>query len=471
MPVDVTENFIHFRVRDPSLFSEIRLTDFDGKLPKGIRAKYGKKKGSSEWAIQAYLFDKSFWTLDEARSWVEKHREAKRQGAVTYVGSAKPERQEGEDLVVKTYIFDSDLCQNDWGITPEGRKSTLDSLLSTRLLGPAPPGEVGRISGGPKGSPHEGNWYDYGDFTDYISNGVTFGFARTSHPYAKEQFKSGAWKAVSPSISPILENTVDGVTTVHKAEFDHVLIVGNPAFPQAGAKSDVTDFCNFTASFQASLKPSQGGNVLEKIRDIIQAHFVKSEGSSLPLGTQEPDTKQKGGINMKPEGIPDPIGSALPTEVVATATTASPPAPSPTLPSLTAPAKQMEKTSPSVTPEELQALKKEVDALKVERQAEKDLIHAGKVQEASKLFQASASKDEKVKKTLIDKLQAMTTKDLETLMELVPTTNIKQGAGVAGIPGVSVGVPLESTPVTGEGPRTVSLGRWNPTKKEWEDEK
>ena len=427
--------------------------------------KHGEKKGKA--VFYAWINE---YGLDDTKSMNSQGHKLKRQGAVTYVGSAKPDKEDGEDLIVKTYIFDSDLCQNDWGITPEGRKSTLDSLLSTRLLGPAPPGEVGKISGGPSGSPHEGNWYDYGDFTDYISNGVTFGFARTSHPYAKEQFKSGAWKAVSPSISPILENTVDGKTTVHKAEFDHVLIVDNPAFPQAGAKSDVTDFCNFTASFQASLKPTQGGNVLEKIRDIIQAHFVKSEGSSLPLGTQEPFQKQKGGKEMKPIDIPDLIGSELQKEVVATPTPAiasplSIPAP---LPSSASTAKPLEKTS-VVTTEEFQKLRTEIDSLKAERQAEKDLVHAGKVQEASKLFQASTNKDEKVRKILLDKLQAMTTKDLETLMELAPTTTIKQGAGVAGIPGI-VGVPLESTPI-GEGPRTVSLGRWNPVKKEWEDEK
>jgi hypothetical protein len=425
--------------------------------------KHGEKKGKA--VFYAWINE---YGLDDTKSMNSQGHKLKRQGAVTYVGSAKPDKEDGEDLIIKTYIFDSDLCQNDWGITPEGRKSTLDSLLSTRLLGPAPPGEVGKISGGPSGSPHEGNWYDYGDFTDYISNGVTFGFARTSHPYAKEQFKSGRWKAVSPSISPILENTVDGKTTVHKAEFDHVLIVDNPAFPQAGAKSDVTDFCNFTASFQASLKPTQGGNVLEKIRDIIQAHFVKSEGSSLPLGTQEPIQKQKGGKEMKPNEIPDPVGSALPTEIVQTPTIATAPSAAPTSPSSSASAKPADVTS-AVTTEEFQKLRTEIDSLKAERQAEKDLVHAGKVQEASKLFQASTNNDEKVRKALLDKLQAMTTKDLETLMELAPTTTIKQGAGVAGIPGI-VGVPLESTPI-GEGPRTVSLGRWNPVKKEWEDEK
>src|SRR3989337_77254 len=76
MPVDVTENFVHVRLKDPSAYDTCRLSDFKGSLPSGVRAKYCRRKDDGSWEVQAYIFDKSTWTKDHAVSWAEKHAAA-----------------------------------------------------------------------------------------------------------------------------------------------------------------------------------------------------------------------------------------------------------------------------------------------------------------------------------------------------------------------------------------------------------
>jgi len=52
---------------------ECRTTDFEGKLPEGIKAIYCHMPDSEEWWIQSYLFPKSNFTMEEAKAWFSKH--------------------------------------------------------------------------------------------------------------------------------------------------------------------------------------------------------------------------------------------------------------------------------------------------------------------------------------------------------------------------------------------------------------
>lgn len=53
---------------------ECRTTDFEGKLPDGIRAVYCHMPNSDEWWIQSYLFPKAKFTMEQAKAWLGEHK-------------------------------------------------------------------------------------------------------------------------------------------------------------------------------------------------------------------------------------------------------------------------------------------------------------------------------------------------------------------------------------------------------------
>ena len=78
MPVDVTEDFIWISIRDagtfvPDSFRQVTLSE-----EQGIHSRMGKLKSDPNGAmvLQAYYFDKSKWTVDEAKKWVADHKES-----------------------------------------------------------------------------------------------------------------------------------------------------------------------------------------------------------------------------------------------------------------------------------------------------------------------------------------------------------------------------------------------------------
>ena len=72
-----TEEKIHIPIiAGADQFETCRTTDFDGKLPEGVKAVYCKHKDSDEWVIQKYIFDKPTWTMEKAQAWVKEHKEA-----------------------------------------------------------------------------------------------------------------------------------------------------------------------------------------------------------------------------------------------------------------------------------------------------------------------------------------------------------------------------------------------------------
>lgn len=76
MPVDVNENTIRIRVKDPGLFVEGSFRTITISEEKGIKAVIGKLKSdpSGPTVIQTYLFDKDKFTTAEAEKWVADHK-------------------------------------------------------------------------------------------------------------------------------------------------------------------------------------------------------------------------------------------------------------------------------------------------------------------------------------------------------------------------------------------------------------
>jgi hypothetical protein len=76
-PWEETEDSIRSGHGDASQAETCRTTDFDGKLPKGIKAVYCKRKDSDEWYVQSYIFPKSEgWTMASAKEWFSSHNDA-----------------------------------------------------------------------------------------------------------------------------------------------------------------------------------------------------------------------------------------------------------------------------------------------------------------------------------------------------------------------------------------------------------
>jgi len=76
-PWEQTEEYIRSGHGSVEMAETCRTTDFNGKLPQGMKAIYCKKKGSDEWYVQSYIFPvKEGWTMDKAKTWFNSHQDA-----------------------------------------------------------------------------------------------------------------------------------------------------------------------------------------------------------------------------------------------------------------------------------------------------------------------------------------------------------------------------------------------------------
>lgn len=73
MPIDVTENYIRIRVEDPAKFQEDSFRIIWLSEKDKIKAVAGRLMGETKLTIQSILFDKSAWTVAEAKKWVKDH--------------------------------------------------------------------------------------------------------------------------------------------------------------------------------------------------------------------------------------------------------------------------------------------------------------------------------------------------------------------------------------------------------------
>ena len=210
-PVDVTEEFIHIRVLDPDQFETCRLTDFDGKLPKGARAKYCKYADKDEWATQAYLFEKAEgWDLEKAKNFVKTHKGF----SLSYYASAAPREENGRKLV-DIQVIDTTRNANNWRVTDQGLKRALNSLIGVPLL--AYPDHSGTVL--------------VGRFVDASKpDGYAIGTAEITDPVAWEKIKRKEWKWVSPQVYAFDTREEDGCEVLNSFSFQHVAFVPNPAY-------------------------------------------------------------------------------------------------------------------------------------------------------------------------------------------------------------------------------------------------
>lgn len=74
MPIEVTDEYIRIRQRDPEDFEEGSFRTITLSEEEGIKAVIGRLKGETSTTVQSYLFDKEKWTTEEAQAWVEKHK-------------------------------------------------------------------------------------------------------------------------------------------------------------------------------------------------------------------------------------------------------------------------------------------------------------------------------------------------------------------------------------------------------------
>src|SRR3990170_1861002 len=74
MPVDVTKNYIRIRIKSPSLFQKDSFRTIDISKSRGIKAVIGKLRGKSTTTVQSYLFDRTKWSVKEAKKWIKDHK-------------------------------------------------------------------------------------------------------------------------------------------------------------------------------------------------------------------------------------------------------------------------------------------------------------------------------------------------------------------------------------------------------------
>ena len=72
----ITKNYIRLRQVLPSKFQKRSFRTITLSATRGIKAIVGRLIGEKTTTIQSYLFDKTKWTIKEAQTWVEQHKQA-----------------------------------------------------------------------------------------------------------------------------------------------------------------------------------------------------------------------------------------------------------------------------------------------------------------------------------------------------------------------------------------------------------
>jgi len=240
LPIEETADFIHFRILEPDQFETCRITDLQGRLPRGIRAKYCKYKGRDQWATQAYIFTKADgWTREKAVDWAEKHKASLI--PFSYFAAFKLEERNGKRYA-QIYVIDSSVNRNKWQVTPKARAKALETLLNAPLLGPP---ELG----------HKAT-KKVGRFVDFLSNSYTAGLAEITDDEAWEKMESGEWTAISPQIIAYDITEQNGIEVIDDFVFDHVVFVEKAAYPRAQVKElceGTEESCGFSRMLTAAL--------------------------------------------------------------------------------------------------------------------------------------------------------------------------------------------------------------------------
>jgi len=74
MPIDVTDQYVRVRVRQPNEFKEGSFRTIIIQRSKGIKSVIGRLKTNDKSTNQNFMFEKSKgWTAASARKWVEDH--------------------------------------------------------------------------------------------------------------------------------------------------------------------------------------------------------------------------------------------------------------------------------------------------------------------------------------------------------------------------------------------------------------
>ena len=108
MPVDVGDENIRIRVREPGSFVEGTFKTITLSEDQGIKAVIGKLKGDpgGSTVIQSYIFDRNQWSSSEAESWVKSHKQQKSAGAYERRYTSESDiqlRVEGRDKTIVGY--------------------------------------------------------------------------------------------------------------------------------------------------------------------------------------------------------------------------------------------------------------------------------------------------------------------------------------------------------------------------------
>jgi hypothetical protein len=107
-----TESEIRYRIRVPEGFDEFRRKE----ITDGVSIIYGRKNSSDEWAVQALWFDKSKFTLEQAKEWAQDHPDIGKSlverasenpfsKAYRWKGAIKIEKAEGDLASEHFYIY------------------------------------------------------------------------------------------------------------------------------------------------------------------------------------------------------------------------------------------------------------------------------------------------------------------------------------------------------------------------------
>ena len=73
MPWEEKENEIRHRIKEPGLFQQDSFASID--IEKGVRFVIGKLQGEKNTTVQAVRFDNQYFTLAQAKKWVEDHKD------------------------------------------------------------------------------------------------------------------------------------------------------------------------------------------------------------------------------------------------------------------------------------------------------------------------------------------------------------------------------------------------------------
>lgn len=103
--IDITENYIRIRQKNPSKFEEDSFRTIVISKSKGIKAVIGRLKGKTTTTVQSYLFDKDKFTESEAKKWVEEHKGSE---VVEEMEEAKFYFMPSDCMIIDKFLWDTE---------------------------------------------------------------------------------------------------------------------------------------------------------------------------------------------------------------------------------------------------------------------------------------------------------------------------------------------------------------------------